>query len=71
MLETAEVLVMPRPRRRFMSARSRDGNGAGRPEMPSRDEVRRLLTLLSRRTDAERDYPLFLFALETGMRPVP
>ncbi len=38
------------------------------PEIPSRDDVRRLLALLKRRTDAFRDYPLFLLALETGMR---
>jgi integrase len=38
------------------------------PEIPSRAEVKRLLSVLSRRADAERDYPLFLLALETGMR---
>ncbi len=38
------------------------------PEIPSRDNVRRLLALLKRRTDAFRDYPLFFLALETGMR---
>ena len=38
------------------------------PEIPSRDDVKRLLGLLKRRTDAFRDYPLFLLALETGMR---
>ena len=39
-----------------------------RPEIPSRAEVKRLLALLKRRKDAVRDYPLFLLALETGMR---
>lgn len=39
-----------------------------RPEIPSRADVKRLLALLKRRKDAVRDYPLFLLALETGMR---
>ncbi len=38
------------------------------PEIPSRDDVKQLLALLKKRADATRDHPLFLLALETGMR---
>src|SRR6266704_1371325 len=68
MLETAEVLVMPRRRPTIYERAEQRRKRRRPPEMPSRDEVRRLLMLLSKRTDAERDYPLFLLALETGMR---
>ncbi len=68
MPQVAKVLSM---RRRRPSVYERADSRRKRrrpPEIPSRDDVRRLLALLRRRTDAFRDYPLFLLALETGMR---
>jgi len=68
MSETAEVLTMPRRRPTIYEKAERRRKRRRPPEIPSREEVKRLLALLAKRTDAERDYPLFLLALETGMR---
>ena len=68
MEQVAEVLAMS-PRRPTVYERAEARRKRRRPPViPSREEVKRLLALLKRRTDAFRDYPLFLLALETGMR---
>jgi len=68
--DTAEVFPMPRRKRPltvYEKAEKRRKRQR-KPEIPSRAEVKKLLALLKRRTDAFRDYPLFVLALETGMR---
>src|SRR5437773_5555037 len=65
---TAEVVQMPRKKPTVYERADRRRKRRRPAEIPSREEVKRLLGLLKRRTDAFRDYPLFLLALETGMR---
>ena len=67
-LVPAEVIAMPRRKPTVYERADRRRKRSRAPEIPSRDEVKRLLGLLKRRSDAFRDYPLFLLALETGMR---
>jgi integrase len=68
MPQVAKVLPLRRRRPSVYERAERKRKRRRPPEIPSRDEVKRLLALLKRRTDAFRDYPLFLLALETGMR---
>ena len=74
MLETAvgvaKVIPLPRRRRKLTHYERAERRAKRRKklEIPSRADVKRLLGLLKRRTDAFRDYPLFLLAVETGMR---
>jgi len=62
----AEVLAMPRRKPTIYERADRRRKRRKPPEIPSRDEVKRLLALLKRRSDALRDYPLFLLALTVG-----
>ena len=64
----AEVLPMSRRKPTIYERADRRRKRRKPPEIPSRAEVKGLLGLLKRRSDAFRDYPLFLLALETGMR---
>lgn len=66
--QVAKVLSLRRRRPSVYERADRRRKRRRPPEIPSRDDVRCLLALLKRRTDAFRDYPLFLLALETGMR---
>lgn len=72
MTEVAEILTMPRrPEKRQETIYEKAERRRKRkqpPRMPTREEVRRLLGLMRQRHDAERDYPLFLLMLETGIR---
>jgi integrase len=70
MIGSQVVEILPyRPQRPTIYERAdRRRKRQARPEIPSRADVKRLLALLKRRKDAVRDYPLFLLALETGMR---
>ncbi len=63
-----ELVTRVHPRPTFYERADRRRKRKQLPAIPSREEVRRLLELLRRRTDAFRDYPLILLAIETGMR---
>ena len=62
------VPLAPRRRESVYERADRRRKRREPPEIPSRDDVRQLLALLKKRADATRDHPLFLLALETGMR---
>jgi|GEM_PF-558482 len=67
-LVPSEVVEMPHRKPTIYERADRSRKRRKAAEIPSREEVKRLLGLLKRRSDAFRDYPLFMLALETGMR---